>query len=181
MLVEKRMAIQTIADFVRRLTTSSATPPFDARAVLEFFGGEIKELEPEEIQALKYGDDFEAVIETTTEDSPEFSVSIAAQKPQTRTRFTFAHELGHLVLHLLGDNGKLKPGQTTFRNSRTSEEELDANEFAAAFLMPQDLFTAECKASADAHDGKVNIPEVAKKFGVSVSAATVRGNILSLW
>lgn len=49
-------------------------------------------------------------------------VVVHRQMPADRLRFTLAHELGHLVMHRFP----------------TSDMEQEANEFAAAFLMPED-------------------------------------------
>src|SRR5574341_1209231 len=64
-----------------------------------------------------------------------------------RQRFTIAHELGHFVLHK-GDK-YIDKGMTTlqFRNAESSTgtqtEEREANQFAAALLMPQEWVRRE--------------------------------------
>jgi Zn-dependent peptidase ImmA (M78 family) len=45
--------------------------------------------------------------------------------------------------------------------------------------MPENEFIIKCKENMN--DNKVNITKVAEYFGVSVQAATVRGNVLGLW
>ncbi|MGL4525084.1 MAG: ImmA/IrrE family metallo-endopeptidase [Spirochaetia bacterium] len=57
-----------------------------------------------------------------------------------RSLFTIAHELGHLILHR-GDN-VLDQELTSFSND-LAKEEVEANRFAAHFLMPEDDFTKE--------------------------------------
>lgn len=49
-----------------------------------------------------------------------------------RTRFTVAHELGHLTLHM-NENEVFEEYQ---RGNKRSKEEVEANSFAAALLMP---------------------------------------------
>ncbi len=51
-------------------------------------------------------------------------------KSAERSIFDAAHELGHLVLH--------KHGETSGANGDTRSVELEANRFAAAFLMPEE-------------------------------------------
>ena len=58
----------------------------------------------------------------------------------------------------------------------TSEQEYQANEFAAALLMPENIY----KDILDEHSrgNKVNMNEVAKYFKVSLSAAINGGKFL---
>jgi Zn-dependent peptidase ImmA (M78 family) len=61
----------------------------------------------------------------------------------------------------------------------TVEQERDADEFAAAFLMP----TADFKRIAERHrDGNVyDTAAIAGEFGVSIADATMRGRWLGLF
>src|SRR5690606_4472121 len=56
-----------------------------------------------------------------------------------RQRFTIAHELGHYVLHSASEN----PAMDLYRDERSSAgiepREMEANNFAAALLMPAPL------------------------------------------
>ena len=61
-----------------------------------------------------------------------------------------------------------------------SRLEWEANEFAAALLMPREEFINVCMNNADAF-GNVDLNVVAKNFGVSKQAAKVRGSVLKLW
>jgi hypothetical protein len=67
------------------------------------------------------------------------------QPPETR-RFTAAHELAHLELHnvcgLHRDRAIFAPGD---RNSPSTPREVEANYFAAAFLVPRKLLRRECE------------------------------------
>lgn len=56
-------------------------------------------------------------------------VLLDASKPAERTRFTLAHELGHLLLH-----------RNNSKDTRDMEKE--ANAFAASFLMPAKTFSS---------------------------------------
>lgn len=96
-----------------------------------------------------------------------------------RQRFTIAHELGHYLLHeqekLHVDRGyqiQLRHGNSS---KGESEEEKEANLFAAELLMPacfiqQDL--AEVKGLDLENDAM--IADLATKYGVSTQAMTFR-------
>lgn len=55
----------------------------------------------------------------------------------TRIRFTVAHELAHVVLHLNPGEPRIMPRDTTFRAA--SREEVEANLYAADLLIPLPL------------------------------------------
>jgi Zn-dependent peptidase ImmA (M78 family) len=115
---------------------------------------------------------------STENDNSKFVIRYRGDKPKTRILFSIAHELGHLFLDLLQPDGILTTSKKQ-RNMELSTNELNANEYAAAFLMPENEFIIKCKENMN--DNKVNITKVAEYFGVSVQAATVRGNVLGLW
>lgn len=115
----------------------------------------------------------------TNAGTDQFVIRYLPDKPETRILFSIAHELGHLFLHLLDDNGKIMFNEGFQRNMEKTEQELEANEFAAAFLMPDDRFVEVCRKNLKGQ--KVNVTKVADAFNVSVQAATVRGNVLGLW
>ena len=95
-----------------------------------------------------------------------------------RQQFSIAHELGHLLLHKLSKkNSREVYYRKTGNNSRL---EWEANEFAAALLMPRDEFINFCVNNADTF-GNVDLNALAKNFGVSKQAARVRGSVLKLW
>src|SRR5258708_24201422 len=83
------------------------------------------------------------------------SIAINKQHPANRQRFTLAHELGHLVLH--ADQGdRLWLDKTYyFRDGSSSKgdqaAEVQANQFAAGLLMPEELVKSEVQNSARIH------------------------------
>ena len=86
---------------------------------------------------------------------------------RARDCFTIAHEIGHFVLH----HEKGGPPER-YNRSGGDLAEVEANWFAAAFLMPADAFiTAALKSP---------LFRVASKFGVSESAAEVRAKSLGI-
>ena len=65
-----------------------------------------------------------------------------------------------------------------FRNSRSAKgedpKEIEANNFAAELLMPQELLEKELsKGRIDLDDGE-SLEKLAKRFGVSVQALMIR-------
>jgi IrrE N-terminal-like domain len=65
-----------------------------------------------------------------------------AYKDDTRARFTLAHELGHLCLHWGYPRPRLAPeAQKSNDPSAKGRVEKEANQFAAAFLMPRSVAT----------------------------------------
>ena len=81
---------------------------------------------------------FDGLTMFTTNQAPV--IWINRNIPNDRKRFTLAHELGHLVMHLRSENLE-KP---------EDQKEIEANEFAGEFLMPEsqckeDLFNLKYK------------------------------------
>ncbi|HMJ71394.1 MAG TPA: ImmA/IrrE family metallo-endopeptidase [Cyclobacteriaceae bacterium] len=103
-----------------------------------------------------------------------------------RQRFTVAHELGHYILHRHTDDIFVDNNfhQVHFRDDQSSTgevvKELEANAFAAALLMPEDLIKQEVENHHfDLADESAFI-DLAKLFKVSVQAMTYRISNLNL-
>lgn len=115
----------------------------------------------------------------------KFEIHLGNVSNRQRMRFSIAHELGHLFLHMnylsFDEWSKIEIGTTHARNTNIpySIYESDANEFAGAFLMPKDRFLEIANDCID--DGYYILSKIAKKFDVSVEAVNVRGKILGLW
>lgn len=108
-----------------------------------------------------------------------FLISINAADPETRQRFTLAHELGHYMLHrhLIGDG---LDDDRAYRSTEAGKyhntligpkEETEANKFAANLLMPRDAVESARKS----HNN--DVAAMAKLFGVSVQAMSIRTGI----
>ena len=108
-----------------------------------------------------------------------FRIAISPYQSQQRRLFTIAHELGHLFLHMgYRTNPSLWEiqNQKVFRRFGSSEQEYQANEFAAALLMPKDTYKKILMDNAV--NGRVDISTLAKYFHVSQAAAINRGKFL---
>lgn len=169
MTVEVRSAIDTIADLAREAFDISAPIRDIADAVFRL-GGYIEEV-----------DDFSRLYGCAVEKTGEgcFVIYVPRGQIATRRNFTVAHELGHLFLHMgYKINERLWEAQTEnpYCIAQSGRDEYQANEFAAAFLMPRREY--DWKLRELTTDGTVRIREVADYFNVSVEAATNRGKAL---
>ncbi|MDZ5034274.1 ImmA/IrrE family metallo-endopeptidase, partial [Clostridium perfringens] len=82
-----------------------------------------------------------------------------------RRQFSMAHELGHIVLH----NSSIEVDELSREEYKTMEEE--ANNFAAAFLLPKESFLADVMQYPNKLEFYV---ELKKKWKVSISAMIIR-------
>lgn len=109
-------------------------------------------------------------------DFDDFDIVLSEYTSPNRDRFTIAHELGHLFLHLKKvqeqnpDCGMRATRWVDEADKIQQRAEWEANWFAAAFLMPEEQFLEAVEAQG--------IDFAAAKFNVSVSAATVRKSSL---
>jgi Zn-dependent peptidase ImmA (M78 family) len=95
-----------------------------------------------------------------------------------RKRFTIAHELGHYFLHLLGNGEFVDTQVDLFRDTESDgterrNAEVQANQFAAALLMPEELVRSVFKETK-------NVDSLARLFNVSEEAMAIRLGRLGL-
>jgi Zn-dependent peptidase ImmA (M78 family) len=111
-------------------------------------------------------------------------IGVNSLHPRNRQRFTVAHEIAHLVLHrkLITESVHVDKRFTeSFRLNRdtrastgTQQIEIDANQFAAALLMPRKhLEPLLVKTDLDIEDEEA-LEELARKFKVSKAALQYR-------
>ena len=114
-------------------------------------------------------------------------IAIHTDNPETRKRFTIAHEIGHHLLrhqtipgeHVHVDRGNLISQRGPRASLGIDPKEIEANQFAAALLMPsQRLRKAASKLSATLFD--VHVEKLALQFEVSEQAMTIRLTALRL-
>lgn len=101
----------------------------------------------------------------------KFAILLNKNDARTRQRFTLSHELGHFFLHkeiLMSDEIHI---DTMFRMPDEKEKEVDY--FAGALLMNKTLVEKMYQENK-------SIAELAELFDVSVSAMTVRLDVLGL-
>lgn len=103
---------------------------------------------------------------------PNVTILVNQTDVPFRKRFTIAHELGHHFLHLLEDGDFVDTQVDLFRDAEAGEAapkpvEVQANQFAAALLMPAELVR-------QAFATKRGLPEMARLFNVSEEAMAIR-------
>lgn len=172
MLASRRREINDVAERVRAGLRMVGTIPFDPELAVERLGGSFT--------TTCARDDVDAMIKKCGNGS--FEVFVASEG--ARRRFSIAHEIGHLFLHMgyLTDEAKWRSideyiDAPLYRYGH-SEEEFEAHEFAGALLMPRELFVTAIRENSK--DRRVSLGPVAERFGVSIEAAKVRGQWLNL-
>ena len=106
----------------------------------------------------------------------DYTIYVSRNTSRQRDRFTIAHELGHLALHL--PSIKANDSRAIMRATRSVDEsdegqkraEWEANWFAAAFLMPREKFSAIYERGG--------LYAVQQIFDVSPAAAATRAKSL---
>lgn len=108
-------------------------------------------------------------------------IGVNSSHPLNRKRFTIAHEIGHYFLHK-GDPIHIDRGfRVNFRNQNSSlavnVEEIEANAFAAALLMPEkklkNIFQKKLKEGIDIESSE-ELKKLAQEFGVSQQSLIIR-------
>jgi hypothetical protein len=90
---------------------------------------------------------------------------------ESKKRFVSAHELGHYEMHRDLLPLVIDTEYDLINWYKAGQQETEANEFAAEFLMPHDLFYVECKSE---NFGPHIIDHLAKYFKVSKTAAMLK-------
>ena len=114
-----------------------------------------------------------------------WAIVVNEENAEVRQRFTIAHELGHLLLHRYTTPHADAGYKVRFRDQASSagsvREEVEANQFAAELLMPEDLILSHLVrigfdfASPETENATVReLIRVAKKFEVSIQALSFR-------
>ncbi len=115
-----------------------------------------------------WSDRLSGMIREDTEDGGKsgYAIYVNAKHPETRRRFTIAHEIAHYVLH----KNLIRDGivdDTLYRSGLSNLIEMEANRFAAEILMPTHLIRAAIRK-------EFSISKLAKKFKVSNEAMAIR-------
>jgi Zn-dependent peptidase ImmA (M78 family) len=109
-------------------------------------------------------------------------IGVNIQTSRRRQRFTIAHELGHLLLHegrpLTVDQAVLRVDMRNDVSSMATDiQEIQANTFAAALLMPEEIVLNSATALVR-EDSRIMrsglIAKLARSFDVSAEAMSYR-------
>jgi Zn-dependent peptidase ImmA (M78 family) len=136
-------------------------PPVDVKKIAEDLGLSIWELEdmPPGASGKLFPDG---------RSRSGWSIGVNRNESYTRKRFTIAHEISHFLLH----RNDIRDGvldDTLYRSEHLSgAQETEANKFAADILMPYGLLQRMAQGPGG------NIDDLARKFGVSAQAMSIR-------
>jgi Zn-dependent peptidase ImmA (M78 family) len=127
------------------------------------------------VNNAKFSD--ETMVGMIAKRGDDVTILVNQSDPPYRKRFTIAHELGHHFLHLLQDGEFIDGEANLFRSPKGDQStwtplqrrEWQANAFAAALLMPEDLLRSEWEDTQ-------SVDELARRFNVSVAAMGYRLN-----
>lgn len=107
-------------------------------------------------------------------------IGVNAFHPKSRQRFTIAHELGHLALHEPSPTGVHVDHRFLVRrrdersSSATDREEIEANGFAAALLMPASMLEEDLAGFEVDYEDEELTRRLADRYKVSLQAMTIR-------
>jgi len=171
MTYEKRDLINNVALSLRD-ALGIENENFDIEKTVAGIGGEIE-----------YFGDFIREEKAVKKEGGGFCISVSKNNPEARRRFSVARELGRLFIHMkfgYDEWDQVKPGEKrSLIPGLYTELTEEANEFAAAFLMPAADFI---KTAKETSDGKFFYPKkIAAVFNVYEDAVIYRGKILGLW
>ena len=153
-----------LSDQWEAINKARRTLPVDVEQLAETLGVKL--------QKAYLGPGLSGVLERNGE---EFRITINADDPLTRQRFTLAHELGHYMLHrhLIGDGVdddrayRSTVGGKYYNIRIGPEQETEANKFAATLLMPKPMIEHVRSIGA-------SVGDMATQFGVSEHAMSSR-------
>lgn len=151
------------------------SPAYDPERAVHLLCGKIEDDVTDECEDAR-------IVRAQDDSDYKFIIHLNKNKPFFRTRFSLAHELGHLFLHMGYLTDRWNTAET-FQDSiyyrsynrkdmNYSQEESEANEFAAAFLMPKEQFRQSFIRNG------FNINTTAAEFQVSNDAARTRARNL---
>ena len=105
-----------------------------------------------------------------------YSVVINENAPYARQRYSFAHELAHIMLLEMEPSAPVPLDPTRYRTSNSTTKDKKAEErlcdaIAAELLMPEKMFAAEIKKSGPSLE---HLPRLANLYGTSLTATAIR-------
>lgn len=150
-------------------------PIMSMKDIVKKMGGDIVE----DDSVGMYSDGYIEKVPQEDKMQCSFRIVIPSGQPENRKKFTVAHELGHLFLHMgfmIDEDLWNKNCNQSFNRKGDSEIEWQANEFAAALLMPKEQYKEVLDSNTIG--GQVSVSKIAEYFQVSVDAASCRGKWL---
>jgi len=140
-------------------------PPIPIEKIAEKLGLEVR-------YAPLQGDLYGALIRS----NHEMYIGVNSHNHPNRRRFTIAHELGHFVLHkgirVHIDKGVRVNWRDDESSQAVSDEEMEANRFAAELLMPIQFLKRDIEKLKGV--GQETVALLAGKYRVSAQAMRIR-------
>lgn len=104
------------------------------------------------------------------------AIVVNKKDPESRQRFTIAHELGHFISYKLQEKeGTIYDERGALASIGRDPEEVFANKFAAEVLMPKDEFKKQMESESAKKD---KIDYLTRHFKVSKQAIEIRAKSL---
>lgn len=152
------------------------SPGFSTDKVVTDLGGEI-------VHVKEVEDNADAQI-TPNEEGNSFRIlCVNKEIDEEYVRLAVAHELGHLFLHMskITDSGKyVIEGTYAHKNISSSMVEWEAEEFALAFLMPENVFINAVEEAEGNEKIVDKIQWLADEFKVPFKSVIVRRKSLGI-
>lgn len=99
-------------------------------------------------------------------------VMVANNIPEEgKKQFTAAHELGHVTIPSHAKTNTFRCTNSDLMGTSKNSQELEANQFAAEWLMPLEIFKPRCRKLDPGFD---SISELGYEFNVTLTAAATR-------
>ncbi|MDO8447073.1 MAG: ImmA/IrrE family metallo-endopeptidase [Deltaproteobacteria bacterium] len=173
-MLRKAHARNTAKGLLKQLGIQKAPVNLD-RIINKLSTTNLKQLQGLNIEVVRqdFQGDLKDVSAILIKEKRKAVIAVNADHTDTRQRFSIAHELGHLILHSNTENLKIEKQFFTRSDSVRSLDELEANEFAAELLMPEELIINDFfKKVIEDEDSVISV--LAKKYKVSEAALTYR-------
>lgn len=143
-------------------------PPVPVKKLARMKGAKIR-YEP-------YEDDNQELSGVLFREGDKKIIGVNSLHAPVRQRFTIAHEIGHLLLHTDDDlfvDGTVQAFSRDQKSRQaTDRKEIDANQFAAALLMPKQFLAERIQEGRTVNLSRLY--ELAEEFRVSAEAMTFR-------
>lgn|SRR2546422_8081285 len=131
------------------------------------------------------GEDVSGVLITSKDGA---NVIVQSSDPKNRQRFTIAHEIAHFHLghqfpegkHVHVDKGNFYRSRNSLSSAGLDSKEIEANQFAASLLMPANMVRVQVRSLRARPLLDHHVAQLAKRFGVSEHAMTIRLTRLGL-
>ena len=136
--------------------------------------GRIAEALGLEVLSLTLSPNVSGLIKLVSENPPKYEVQVNNTDAPVRQRFTVAHEVAHFLLHRNEIGVEGVTDSILYRSKLSDRKEVEANQLAAAILLPWSRVIAWHKTNFGCDPLIENLDDIAKAFRVSSLAVGFR-------